>query len=221
MVGLAVVGVGVDAVRHVTRRGELPIAVLPLLLGVHQLVEALVWLGLEGAIDDRWFESATWAYLLIACVVLPVYVPTALVAFESSPRRPSSLAFIAIGGVVAISLLRDIVTGPVVARVEGRHIDYRIDVWNLGIVVALYVVATCGPLLASRAPNLRWFGGANVVVAGLIAWIDNTAFVSLWCLWAAGASVSIALHLRSRPAVRAVGGIPPQVRPVVSDRRSG
>ena len=88
------------------------------------------------------------------------------------------------------------VTGTVVAQIERNHIDYRIDVWSLGLVVGLYVVATCGPLLAARAQPLRWFGGANVVAAGFLAWLDNTAFVSLWCLWAAIVSVTIAVHLR-------------------------
>ena len=52
LVGLVVVGVGVDAIRHTTRRSELPIAALPLLLGVHQVIESLVWLGLERDVPD-------------------------------------------------------------------------------------------------------------------------------------------------------------------------
>lgn len=196
VVGLVVIGVGIDATQHTTRRSELPIAALPLLLGGHQVIEAVVWLGLEGDVPDAAYRSATWAYLLIACVLLPVYVPVALYRFEPTPRRRWLLGFLAVGAAVSVTLFHDIVTGPVVAQIEGNHIDYRIDVWSLGLVVGLYVVATCGPLLAARARPLRWFGGANVVAAGFLAWLDHTAFVSLWCLWAAVVSFTIALHLR-------------------------
>ncbi len=198
--GLVVIGLGVDATRHTSQRSELPVAALPLLLGAHQLVEALVWLGLESRVPEVAYRSATWAYLLIACVVLPVYVPVALFMFDPAPRRRWLLGFLAVGGAVSLLLLRDVVSGPVVARIEGRHIEYGIGVWQLGIVVGLYVMATCGPLLVARARQVRWFGAANVVVAGFLAWLDNSAFVSLWCVWAAIGSISIAVHLRgSRP----------------------
>jgi hypothetical protein len=50
LMGGAVLGViGVDAVRHVSGRGDhVALASLPLLLAAHQLVEAFVWWGLDG-----------------------------------------------------------------------------------------------------------------------------------------------------------------------------
>ena len=47
--GAVVVAIGVDACRHVKGRSEnLAIAVLPLLLGLHQIDETFVWWGLQG-----------------------------------------------------------------------------------------------------------------------------------------------------------------------------
>ena len=71
--GLAICAIGIDAVRHVRQRREfLALAWIPLLLGAHQFIEALVWLWLQGHVPRGIGHVALWAYLLIAFVVLPV-----------------------------------------------------------------------------------------------------------------------------------------------------
>ena len=44
---------------------------------------------------------------------------------------------------------------------------------------------------------MRWFGAANMVAVLVLAWLYETAFISLWCAWAAITSISIALWLRA------------------------
>ena len=44
--------------------------------------------------------------------------------------------------------------------------------------------------------GVRWFGFASLVAAGVLLWFDKSAFVSLWCAWAAITSVAICVHLR-------------------------
>jgi hypothetical protein len=81
--GVVISAIGVDAVRHVRQRRELiALAWLPLLLGAHQLIEAIVWLWLQGHVPRGAGHVALWAYLLIALVVLPVLVPLAVIALE-------------------------------------------------------------------------------------------------------------------------------------------
>ena len=84
--GVVVSAIGVDALRHVGNRRELPIASLPLLLGGHLLVETFVWWGLEGRVPAELGTAAMWIYLLIAFVVLPPYVPLAIMAIEPRPE---------------------------------------------------------------------------------------------------------------------------------------
>ena len=48
VMGAVVTGVGVDALRHVRRRGDGLLGAIPVVLGGHLLVEAVVWLGLRG-----------------------------------------------------------------------------------------------------------------------------------------------------------------------------
>jgi hypothetical protein len=61
---------------------------------------------------------------------------------------------------------------------------------------------TCpGGWSARIGPHLHigWFGGANLVAATVLSVLDRSAFVSLWCVWAALTSVAIAVQLRSSP----------------------
>ena len=56
-IGLAVGVVGVDALRHVTRPQQWPLAALPIVFAAHQLNEAFVWWGLDGTLarQVRWY----------------------------------------------------------------------------------------------------------------------------------------------------------------------
>jgi hypothetical protein len=85
--GLLICAIGVDAVRHIRQRREfIALAWIPVLLGVHQFIEAFVWWWLQGHVPRGIGHVALWAYLLIAFVVLPVFVPLAVIAVE--PTRP-------------------------------------------------------------------------------------------------------------------------------------
>jgi hypothetical protein len=209
--GVVVGGVGVDALRHVRRTAELPLASVPLVLAAHQLTESFVWWGLDGRVSHTVGHGALWLYLVIAFGVLPVLVPSAVAALEPETDRRRMVVFTAIGAVVAGVLLYAVVRGPVSAAIEGRHLAYRVDLWHGGVIVALYVLATCGPMLVSRHQHVRWFGGANLLAAALLTWLATSAFISLWCAWAAMTSVAIALHLRAahpRPPVAAAPLVP-------------
>lgn len=203
--GVVVSGIGIDALRHVRRPDERPLALVPLLLGGHQLVEAFVWYGLDGEVSWSIGRAAMWVYLLVAFCVVPVVVPYAFGVLERRDDGRPRLGFVALGAGVAAVLLHALVRGPVTATIEQHHIDYRIDLWLGGPVVAFYVLATVGPLLRSRHAHLRLYGLVNLVAVGALAWFASSAFISLWCVWAAVTSIAIAAHLRfaNRPPDRA------------------
>jgi hypothetical protein len=194
--GVAVGVVAIDALRNVERRAELPLATIPLVLAGHAVIESVVWLGLEGPVREAEWRAALWLYLVIAFSVLPVLVPIAVGALEPVTRRRQVGIFTAVGAVVSTVLTYAIVRGPVDATIEGHHIRYEVDLWHGGLIVGLYLLATCGSLLWSSQRHVRWFGVASLVAAGVLLWFDKSAFVSLWCAWAAITSVAICIHLR-------------------------
>jgi hypothetical protein len=204
--GVVVTAIGVDAFRHLRgRNSHLLLVALPLLLGMHQLVEAFVWWGLRGDVPHVVGRVALWVYLLIAFVVLPMFVPFAVLAVEPIRRRRWRMApFVALGGGVTVVLLVAMLRAPIDVVEHPYHLEYVVRLRYGGFVVALYVVAVCGSLLFSGYRHIEIFGFANLVAVALLAWFTLDGFASLWCGYAAVSSGAIALHMRFAKPRRAM-----------------
>ncbi|HUY29689.1 MAG TPA: DUF6629 family protein [Acidimicrobiales bacterium] len=196
--GAVVAALGVDAIRHVHRHhGHVAIAALPLVLGAHQLDESLVWWGLQGHVSASVGRVAMWVYLSIAFVLLPIYVPAAVLALERSARRRWAMApFVVLGAGVSAALLAAMIHGPVHVRLAPYHLSYGMRLGDGGLVVVLYVVAVCGALLCSSERPVVLFGVVNLVAIAVIAVLTVDGFTSVWCGWAAVSSGAIVVYLR-------------------------
>ena len=200
-------GVGVDALRHVTEPKQIALAALPLLFGLHQLSEAFVWWGLQGHVPNSVERVALWIWLLFAFVALPVLLPVAVDLVERSKTRRRVIGALAgLGFGVAAALAIAIFRGPISAAIEGHHVAIQVDaVSHGGLLTTLYVVAACGALLACSYRDIATIGVLNLIAVPVLMWLTVSGFVSLWCFWAAIVSVVIASHLRRVAATRDAG----------------
>jgi hypothetical protein len=195
--GLVVTAIGVDVLRQVRRPAERPLGALPVLLGAHLLVEALVWQGLTGDVSASVGRQAMWIYLAFALVVLPVLVPLAVAGVEPDPvRRRTMTRLGVVGGILAGVYLIGLIQGPVDVRIEGSHLAYRLGMDHGGLLAGIYAVVACAPPMLSSERRIAAFGLANLVAVVALVWIESSALTSLWCAWAAVTSVAIAAHLR-------------------------
>ena len=196
--GIGVTAIGVDAWRNVRGRSDhLLLATLPLILGVHELVEDFVWWGLQGHVPHEAGRLALWAYMFIAFVVLPVFVPLAVLMLEPTVRRRRRMVpFVALGVVVSTVLLVAMLRGPVSAARHPWHLSYSIALHHAVVIVGLYVVAICGALLFSGYRHIVIFGLGNLAVVVVLAALTADGFASLWCVYAAISAGAIALHMR-------------------------
>jgi hypothetical protein len=62
---------------------------------------------------------------------------------------------------------------------------------NNSAVALLYVIATCGSLFFSKVRTMVIFGAANLAILLVVLAFKRYAFTSLWCAYAAIASVII------------------------------
>jgi MFS family permease len=203
--GVVVGAIGVDAFRHLRGRNDhLLLAALPLLLGAHQLDEAFVWWGVEGRVPHDVGRVALWIYLLIAFVVLPIFVPFAVLALEPAALRWRMTPFLALGVGIAAVLFAAMIRAPIGVTHHPYHLAYSIQINHGGFVVGLYVVAVCGALLFSGYRHVEIFGFANLLAVAILAWLTLDGFASLWCGYAALSAGAIALHMRyAKPRRRA------------------
>jgi hypothetical protein len=197
-VGTIAIAVGVDALRHVRAAKQIPLASLPMLLGLHQITEAFVWWGLQGHVAHAVERVAVWIYLLFALVALPAFLTVAVGLVErSAQRRKVIWACAGVAGAISAVLATAIFQGSIRSAIAGNHIAYDVDtLQHGGLLTGLYVVVTCSALLASSYRDLEIFGALNLVVVPVLAWLTLNGFISLWCFWAAIASVVITFHLR-------------------------
>jgi hypothetical protein len=214
--GVVVAGVGVETLRRVRSPRELIVGALPLLFGIHQLVEGFVWLGLRGQVSSGLGDAAKEAYIVYAHAVLPVIVPFGFMLLEPDRRRSHWMwPLVCLGLVLGGYLLWQITAYPVGAQEEARCIDYTTHTPNDVLIGAIYVVVTCGPALLSSRPYLRWFG--LVCLIGVIgtALVRVDELTSLWCLYVALVSVLILEYFRRQRADEtwAAPTAPPVLRP--------
>jgi len=197
--GLIIGAIGIDALRRVDDRRDLALASIPVVLAAHQLVESVVWKGLQGHLPDAVTDAAVTIYLVIALGVVPLLIPWAVYRSERDPgRRSRMLPFVFLGAGVAAVLLASLVVAPYGATIGGRYIDYHTLTIGGGIVGGGYAVAVCAPLLMSSSQRLVVFGALNVAAFFILSTLLVTGLISLWCVWAAIASVIIVRYIREQ-----------------------
>ena len=120
--GTVVAGVGVATLRRVRLRRELIVGALPLLFGLHQLVEGFVWLGLRGQVSSGLGDAAKEAYIVYAHAVLPAIVPLGFTLIEPDRSRSRLMwPLVCLGLLLGVYLLWQVTAYPVGA--QGRKQD--------------------------------------------------------------------------------------------------
>ena len=192
-VGSAVLGAaGVATLTRVKHRRELLFAALPMLFAVHQFIEGFVWLGLGGILSPAVAHDMGAAFMLYAQGLLPFLLPLSVLLFEPNAKsRSRMLPFLVLGGATTLYILWALTAFPLQLYVKGNSIVYINQATNNTAVALLYVIATCGSLFFSKIKMMVVFGAANLAILLVVMEVKRYAFTSLWCAYAAVASVII------------------------------
>ena len=200
--GTVLIVVGAITARRVRRPSALPLALIPALFGIQQLIEGALWLTFSSQ-QAHLNAVLTHLYSLFSHVLWPFYIPVAILLLEPVLWRRRLISGVAVAGAaVALFLLYFLVMEPTVSRVAGQHIDYVSPHFYTGAVLPYYVLATCGSSLLSSHPTVRWFGVATALSLLLAAAVYTAWFISVWCFFAATISVFVLLHFVQRPSTQ-------------------
>jgi hypothetical protein len=185
-------GVGVVTLKKVKHRRELLFAALPILFAIHQFIEGFVWLGLDGILSPTVAHNMGAAFMLYAQGLLPFLLPLSVMLFEPDVKsRRRMLPFVVLGGATSLYILWALTAYPLQVYVKGNSIVYINQATNNTVVALLYVIATCGSLFFSKIRAMVLFGAANLAILLVVMEVKRYAFTSLWCAYAAVASVII------------------------------
>jgi uncharacterized protein DUF6629 len=192
-VGSGVLGaVGVVTFTKVKHRRELLFASLPLLFAVHQFTEGFVWLGLDGILSPEIEHDMGAAFMLYAQGLLPFLLPLSALLFEPNAKsRRRMLPFLVLGSGISLYILWALTAFPLQLYVRGNSIVYINQATNNTAVAILYVIATCGALFFSEIRMMVILGAVNLAILLVVMVVKRYAFTSVWCAYAAVASVII------------------------------
>lgn len=192
-VGSGVLGaVGAATLTKVKHRRELLFASLPVLFAVHQFIEGFVWLGLHGTFSPIVTHDMGAAFMLYAQGLLPFLIPLSVLVFESDVKsRRRMLPFLVIGGLTTLYMLWALTAYSLQVFIENDSIVYLNSATNHTAVAVLYIIATCGSLFFSKVKDMVIFGAANLAILLAVMAVKRYAFTSVWCAYAAVASVII------------------------------
>jgi len=173
---------------------------------VQQSIEGLLWLNLPSAPDGAMAHGLTLLFLFFAEVFWPVYAPLTVLLIEpNEQRRRLMLLCLGVGAVTAAYLLWTILTRDPAALIVDGHIVYGAkSVPSMALALG-YLAATGLPLILSSRRTIVVLG-AVILIGCVIAYgLYWEAFVSVWCFFAAMASVVILCHFewgrRQRPQI--------------------
>jgi hypothetical protein len=195
--------VGAVTLTKVKHRRELLFASLPILFAIHQFIEGFVWLGLDGLLSPKVTHNMGAAFMLYAQGLLPFLLPLSVLLFESDAKsRRRMQPFLVIGSLTTLYILWALTAYPTQIFVKGNSIVYINPATNNTLVAVVYVIATCGSLLFSKVKDMVIFGIANLVILLAVMAVKRYAFTSLWCAYAAVASVIILAYFWKSSGIR-------------------
>jgi len=191
--GVSLSTLGVATLKKASLKAEIPFAMIPLLFGVQQIIEGMLWLSFR-------FDAAllnvtmTYAFTLFSHVLWPIFVPFSIGLVETVVWRKKMIAvFQFIGIAVGLYLLYWIVRFPVTSEVNENMVYVSPHFYQVP-VMALYLAATCVGSFFSSHKLINVFGALALLLAMVAYWFYTVAFFSVWCFFAAILSAVIYLH---------------------------
>jgi len=190
------IGVGAAAVARSASPAHRMLAAAPVLFGVQQAAEGVVWLTVGAPAHAEILRLAVDTFLGFALVVWPVWVPLALRRIERDQTRRRILTGLCwLSAVISVSAAVLVSRWQPFATIVGHSIAYSYPgtsnaVLHLLLIVA-YVVATIGPFFVSTSKLARTVGVTLVVSVIAAVLIRRDSLTSVWCFFAAALSVLI------------------------------
>jgi len=198
--GGVITSIGVATLVGARRDRDRVLATLPVVLGVHQLVESVVWLETQGRVSAGLGRAAVTTWAVIAFVVLPTLVPLGVLVsawpHSSAAGRARLTACLVAGMAVSAALGADVAAHQVTATAEGHVLNYGLGISAGWLLIGGYLLSTLGAPLLSPDRLVRWFGAASTIGAAGCAAAWRLAFASTWCAYAAVLSVMLLFWAR-------------------------
>lgn len=189
-------GLGFISYKAAQSREHKLLALTPLLFGIQQGLEGLVWLMLPTV--SLLARLPMYAYLLFAYCFWPVWVPWVMSLIEKNlVRRIAVYATLAVGALVSLFFVKSLLLYGAQAQIAHHHIAYSLNeplsFFMAAFLSVLYLIATVLPFFLATDP-LFWLIGGLLALSYLVSFLFYYhAIGSVWCFFGAVISSLIVL----------------------------
>ncbi len=187
---------GVAILRMPKKKSEVPLSLFPIIFAVHQLTEGLLWLNHTGYVPDTYKQGLIYAFVLIAFVFWPIYVPFSAYLTETGRMRRKIIIFCQLVGIyIGITFLVGIIRNTPDATFLEHSISYGVH--GPPKSLAPYMIAVTIPFLIATDKSLLILGIAMLIAYATAAYTAcSGTFPSVWCFYASILSLIIYLRFR-------------------------
>jgi hypothetical protein len=186
--------VGAVAMSRADTAPKKVLCAIPFIFAFQQFIEGILWLSLLHSQWAAFNTSATYAFLVFAQAVWPVYIPFVILLFENDVRRKKLIsAFVLFGVLFALQALYSIFFYGIDVQAQHNHIQYKLGFslthkWYYGL---LYFVPTVVAPLLSTKKSLHWLGYVFLVTYLGARLLLHLYVISVWCFFGALTSVVV------------------------------
>lgn len=195
LVGTGLTAFGAHLLRSVKKTNEYFFFAIPLLFGIQQLCEGIVWITQGNTVLDHYNILGRYAFIFFAFILWPTWVPFALWKLENNRDRKYYLASILGAGLVVSTMLAwaSIALG-IQSTISCNHIEYTLALPRAVSIPGTlwYCIIVSAPFFIVQRKYMYEFGLLLIASAAASAYFYTAWFTSVWCFFAALLSLMIA-----------------------------
>jgi len=202
--GAVLSSAGVITLKKVKNKKQIPLALVPLLFGIQQIIEGFVWLSFGWGIP-KINLVATYGFTFFSHVLWPIFIPIAVFLVETDARRKKIIMFCgALGLIAGFYALLLMILFPVTSQINCNSVQYVFSSLGLPFFIhgALYLIATCLVCLISSHRLIKLLGVATTIFLIISYYFYTVTFASVWCFFSAILSLIIYLFIKQSGARR-------------------
>lgn len=190
--------VGVVTIKKTEKKSEIPFASIPLLFGIQQIIEGVIWLTFHNNAPELNIVM-TFIYSVFSHVLWPILVPLSIMLLEPVRWRKKVMFTLWIAGsAVGLYLFYNLFAFPITSRVENHHIVYFSPHFYIYTVIGFYVAVACVSSMFSSHKIIKFFGVMALVAFTISYLFYKISLVSVWCFFAAILSIIIYGYFKNK-----------------------
>ncbi len=185
---------GAISLSYAKKKNQKLFAAIPMIFGIQQLLEGLLWLVLPDPSNKEAISILTLLFLFFAQVVWPLWVPLSVWVYEEDQKRKNTLFIFLITGIIVSGYLAYcLLNYHSTAVMQENHLQYQLSFINKIIPISgwLYFITTVIPPFISTCHRMRILGTIIFLSYVVSKIYFNDYLISVWCFFAAILSVLV------------------------------